>query len=220
MRRTRRTRASLCGAITIALLFPAAGPAGADTVHGPGSGQSVQAMADQVGRLEAQLAGAESRLEQLRVAAAEAVEAYNGAMVRLQAAKDAVQDARARTAASQRHRTAAHDRLGQVAAATYRSGGNLTEVAAFVGADGPQELMDRVSLLRYVHEHRNDVYADFQAASLVAEILERQADRALTRQHEATDRVRAAKQRAQASVAGQQRRLAGIAATRDRLQTR
>ncbi|MGH3345034.1 MAG: NlpC/P60 family protein [Carbonactinosporaceae bacterium] len=220
MRGTRRTRAGLCGAITIALLLPVTGSAAADTVEGQGSGQSVQAMADQVGRLEARLAGAESRLEQLRVAAAAAVEAYNGALIRLEAAKEDLRDARARTAASQRHLTAARDRLGEVAAATYRSGGSLTEVAAFVGADGPQALMDRVSLLRYVHRHRNAVYSDFQAASLVAEILQRQADRALTRQHKATDRVRAAKRRAQASVEGQQRRLAGIAATRDRLQTR
>jgi peptidoglycan DL-endopeptidase CwlO len=181
------------------------------------SRQQARQKAAEVGRIEAQLALASATMRRLDIAAAQAAEAYNGALLELRRAEQAAAAARRAAAGARREVDLANTRKGQLAAASYRMGGAAGGYAALFGADGPQDVMDRASTLEYLGQRQQAVLDRAQASALVARILDRQAGVALTAQRQAADAVRQAKRRAEAAVASQQRLMAEMNATQDRL---
>ncbi|MFE0458060.1 C40 family peptidase [Kitasatospora sp. NPDC058965] len=90
--------------------------------------------------IEAQLAGARSELDRAALLAEQAVEAYDGARVRLAAARAASVAADDRAARAETARADAAEQAAGLAAATYRAGTTpeLSAVDALLGARGPR----------------------------------------------------------------------------------
>jgi peptidoglycan DL-endopeptidase CwlO len=195
------------------------GPAHADPTY-PSAAQversktAVVSTAAQVGRIEAQLASASARSAQLAIEVAQAVESYNGARFRLeQAVQDAVtaqhraDDARAAV-------DAARDGVGRFAAAAYRSGGDMSNVSAFLSADGPRDLVERVSALEAIGDSRRKALADMRSAEIHAGVLDQRAQEQVARQQDAAAAVEAAKAAAEGKLAAQQQAVAAMATQR------
>jgi peptidoglycan DL-endopeptidase CwlO len=156
-----------------------------------------------------------AQLRELEIAAGEATEAFN-------AAREALAKAEADEAAAQAARVAAEQRaeasrrhLGQLAAATYRTGGELATVNLILDAGTERALFDGAAVMRQITASYDIVYTTFRAAR-------HQAAAAAVRAHEATlvkreaaedtERRRAAA--AHTASTGQQR-MAAVLAERD-----
>jgi cell wall-associated NlpC family hydrolase len=176
------------------------------------SKQTVLEKAARLGLIQARLAQASTAMRQLDMAAAQAAEAYNGAVLRLRQSEQAAADARRRAGNAQQAVAVANIRKGQLAAATYRMGGDFGGAAALLFADGPQALMDQSAMLDYLGRKREVILDQAKAASIVAGILDRQAADALAAQQAAATAVLKAKQRAEAAVTVQQAQVAMIQA--------
>lgn len=187
-----------------------AAPAAADPYPSQGqvdaAREAVATTAQQVAALESRLAGANAALEEAQVEAARAGEDWNEAQVALQdaalaavAARDAADRARADLAV-------ARGEIGTLAAQAYRSGGSLGGLELALGADGPQDYLDRASTVRHLGMGRQQTYQRGHAAGLVSQLMDEQAVAAQRAQEEAAAAAQAAKDeadRAQAAAAAQ-----------------
>lgn len=187
-----------------------AAPAAADPYPSQGqvdaAREAVTTTAQQVAALESRLAGANAALEEAQVEAARAGEDWNEAQVALQdaalaavAARDAADRARADLAV-------AREEIGTLAAQAYRSGGSLGGLELALGADGPQDYLDRASTVRHLGTVRQQTYQRGHAAGLVSQLMDEQAVAAQQDQEEAAAAAQAAKDeadRAQAAAAAQ-----------------
>ncbi|HSF25971.1 MAG TPA: C40 family peptidase [Actinomycetes bacterium] len=140
-----------------------------------------------VASLDARLADLGERVEALRADVARAVEAYDGARVRLAAADQAAEAASARLHQAQRRVRDAEDALAAYAAAVYRSGGPLAPVGTLFDSGGVQSFANRLDLLDRVGDAE---------AKIIKELLDAQAAGAAAR-----DAARAAVRTAQAALA-------------------
>jgi peptidoglycan DL-endopeptidase CwlO len=184
---------------------------------------AVKTTAQQVSDLESQYAAASSHLEAVRMAAAAAAEAYNGARYQLELRTRASADARARAAAAQQKADVASLRVRQYAALVYQQGGSLGELEAFVSSNGPQDLLDRAASLAAVAEAQQRIFKDAAATSSLAGALRRQAAVAEAQQLAAAQQAEKAKNAAQAQadraqaeatrIQGEQHRMAQQMAT-------
>jgi cell wall-associated NlpC family hydrolase len=181
------------------------------------SKQRAQQKATQVGRIEAQLTQANTRMQQLNITASRAAEAYNGAILKLKAAQQAAAEARQRAGGAHHAVDVANVRKGQLAAASYRMGGAVGGYGALLDADGPQTMMDQAATLEYLGQRHKNVLDQANAAALVADILDRQAATALDAQRQAAQAVRQAKLKAESAAAAQQRTLSEITAQQNML---
>ena len=191
-----------------ALAMVAAGAptiAAADPVY-PSAGQIKDAKAAagtkaaQIVVIEGQLKASNAHLAKVRTAAEAAAEAYNLARVLLAERTEAAQSAERRATAAQQVAAAALDKLGQFAAATYRQGGALDELAVVLSAKGPQEVLDRVAGVKLVGDIRSRIKREAEAASAAAGVLRAQAAQALAQQEAAAKVSEAAGVKAQAQV--------------------
>ncbi|MET0740689.1 MAG: C40 family peptidase [Candidatus Nanopelagicales bacterium] len=171
------------------------------------SRQRVASAAAQVGEAQAQLAVADARLQELVREASRAVEAYNGAVVQLEAAKAAAATAAARAAQARADLDAARAALGRFAAASYRSGDG-GGIAGLLSAEGLRTLVDRTNALNTVGARFDDVLDRVRVAEVVAQLLDDQAAKALAAQEAATAAVEASKVEAETKVAAQQQQVA------------
>ena len=223
-RRVRRVAArsaalAVAGALCLGLLpsSASADPAYPSAQEVERSKARVADTAAQVGQVEARLAAATARAAQLATGVARAVEAYNGARYRLDQAVQAAELAQQRAAAARGEVTAAQRRLGRVAAAAYRSGGDLQGLTAFLSATGPRDLLDRASAIDKIGASRQHALDDVQATRVVADVLQRRAGRTVTARQHAADAVEQSKRAAESALAEQQRAVADIAAQREQL---
>ena len=214
----RRLVIPLAAAIAVGAM---AAPAAADPADAPSESQIAEsraagaAAAATVGRANAQLAIADAELDRLSAEVAQAVEAYNGAVWRLQQAQEAAAAAQARAAESAVELADARNRVGRFAASAYRAGGDLGQMSALLEASGPQALVERSSALEAVASHQSDVLDQVRVQEVVNSILDGQAADALAEAKNAAEAVRAAKADAEARVATQQQLLTNIEQTRD-----
>lgn len=155
--------------------------------------EAVADTAAEVGAIEAQLAAADARLEELRVAAGAAAEDYNDAVVALEEAGRAADAARQAADRARVDVESARRDIGMLAAATYRTGAAMSGVNAFLSAGGPQELLDTAAGLRIVGEERQQAYQRMEAAELVAKLMDEQAQEARARQERAAAKAKAAR---------------------------
>jgi cell wall-associated NlpC family hydrolase len=186
-------------ALTGALLVPVLGSLGAQAATAtptppslPSARQVQQAQAAasakaaKVKAVEAALVAASARLDDARVTAEQAAEAYNAARIRLAAADRAAQLSRSTAAGA----TATYDRaradVGRLASQVYRNGGDLSEISAFLGQGGPQDVLDRAAMIDNLGAKRARAMQRLDATRVVAYLLQQQADDALRRQRAAT----------------------------------
>ncbi len=177
----------------------------------------VSTTAGAVAVAQAQLDAADAALVRARVVAGQAVEAYDGAVYRSGQAQAAASAATQRSREASAQLSTARQQIGQLAATTYQMGGDLSGLAAFLSADGPQQLIDELSSLQMVAARNQKVYDQVTVATVVAGVATSQARAALSAQALALAQVTAARDRAQAALNAQTRDVAGISASRTQL---
>lgn len=171
--------------------------------------------AAEVGRLEARLAAAAVRSERLATTLGQAVEAYNGAQVRLARARAAAAAAQRDVAVAREAVELSRVALGRFAAQAYRSGGDLGTLSAVLVADGPRDLISRASALQTVAASRARVLARFRAGQAYAHTLQRRADRLVAKRRAAAHGVARARSTAEQRLEAHTAAVTELAAERD-----
>ncbi len=170
-----------------------------------------------VGAIKASLLLANQRLEAAAVEAERASEAYNGAMWRLEEARQELADARAEAARARRTVEKQRDAIGRLVARSYQSGGQLNAITAFVDADGPESVMDQYATFQGVSSSLQADYDRFAASETIAQGFEQRAEEASAKAKRLADEARAAKEEATSAAAAAQTAAAQIADEKDRL---
>lgn len=153
----------------------------------------------------ARLAKANLTLRQLISVAESARRKYEAAKAELaKATREAEAAAEAYIAAVGQVK-AAHDAIGRLATNAYIMGGGFTDLDSVLQADGPQDLMDRLSVLDSLGEQNTQALFRFKRAEVVAKEAKQAADEAKERQRIATAKVAAAKAEADAAKDAQQK---------------
>jgi cell wall-associated NlpC family hydrolase len=173
--------------------------------------------AGRVGQIEGQLAAATARADRLATEAEQAVEAYNGAQVRLQEAQSAAVQAQQEAAAARTKVGQARAELGRFAAAAYRSGGDLGGLTSFFLARNPSDLMSRAAALQSIGNSRRAALESFRSAQAYAVVLDKRAAALVERRQQVAEQVARAKTAAEARLAAQQQSVGQIAAQRKSL---
>ncbi len=260
--RTRGVRA--LAAVTLAVVVGLALPGTGTSVPPPPDNPSdsdIQAGRDaarrgagEVGELANRLAEADARLTELQAQVETKLEDANKARVDLQRAERAQQRAQQAAQAAAVDASAASQqvdrqrgRLDEFVAASYRQGSKVGSVTAFIGSTGPQDVLERASLLDAISRRQLDVLDDLQRArvdkankdSLArkavadAEATRRAADRARdaaeAAQQEAiaarsdeqarSQRLEADKADAETRLAAARSRVSGLQSQRERYET-
>lgn len=156
--------------------------------------------AAQIAVVEGQLKASNARLVEVQTAAEVAAERYNLARILLQERTDAAKTARERAAEAQKIADVASDKMGQFAATTYRQGGTLGQLEAFLSSKGPQDVLDRAAGIQLITDIRSRIMQDADASSVVAGVLRRQAARAEAQQLAAEQAAESARAQAQVQV--------------------
>ncbi|HZI96842.1 MAG TPA: C40 family peptidase [Actinomycetales bacterium] len=170
--------------------------------------------ATQIGAIESQLAAASANLESMQIAAQMAAEDYNEAVVELEQATAAAEAARATADRALLDVEAARTAIGRLAANTYRSGSGLAGIEVFLSADGPQDLLDKAATIDALADRRQHSYQRMEAAELVAQLLDEQAQEAQQAQEDAAAAAEEARAEAQRSAAAAAAEVDRVAATR------
>ncbi|GAB2670837.1 NlpC/P60 family protein [Saccharopolyspora gloriosae] len=238
MRRPRRLTGGLVLASAIALALPVAAGSAPEPPARPGDGEiqtqrdRVGDRADRVGELTQRLAESETRLTELGAQVELAMEDANKARVDLARAERARSRAEQLAAGANGQAGAAANeverqraRLDEFAAGSYRQGSKLGSLTAYVGASGPDDLLDRAELLDTVGRSQLDVLDDLERAHIDRVNKDSLARKALRDAAEsraaaaaAQERAEAAENAAVAARAAQAGRAAGIEAERDGVQ--
>ena len=165
----------------------------------------------------AKLARANQSLRTLTAKANAAAALYKKAQQEL-----VIADAAARAAAKYAAETAAavdeaHRVIGQLASNAYILGGSMTDIEPLLSANGPQDLMDQLSLLSTLGTKNTIALERFKAAEVVARAAKQAADEAKIVQQKATEKVAAAKKSADDAKAEQAKEVAKLQKIQDQL---
>ncbi len=162
--------------------------------------KAVEAKAHSVEGIQAALAAANDRVDAAQMAAAEAGEAYNGAMWRLETAQAAATKAEAEsTKANQtldRHKVAYTDLIAN----TYEEQPQLHALRALTSQSGVQGVIDAASTTYQVSTAMDDIEVGYQKAAVAAE---KASDRAAAARADAAalaGEAKAARDRAQSAA--------------------
>ncbi len=163
------------------------------------------------------LAAANLSLKALTVKANAALALYVSAKAELTKAT-----AEANAAAEYARKTAAevafaYRTIGQLAANAYIMGGTFTDIEPLLSANGPQDLVDRITILQSLGDQNTSALDRFKAAKVVADDAKVVADAAKVKQMAATEKVAAAKKVADDAKALQQREVDALRAVQDQL---
>ena len=153
----------------------------------------------------ARLAKANLTLKQLISVAESARRKYEAAKAELAKATREAESAAEAYIAAVGQVKAAHDAIGRLATNAYIMGGGFTDLDSVLQADGPQDLMDRLSVLDSLGEQNTQALFRFKRAEVVAKEAKQAADEAKERQRIATAKVAAAKAEADAAKDAQQK---------------
>ena len=115
--------------------------------------------------IEEDLAAVTARLDDLQIAAARAVEAYNGSVLALTEARQAERLASAEARSANAAADAAHVELGKLAAASYRNGGQFTHFAFILEAADDAHFLDGATMLHSVTTTQHAIFERWQAAA-------------------------------------------------------
>lgn len=175
------------------------------------------ARAGDVARIKTALVLANRRLEAASRDAEIAVEAYNGAMWRLEEAKRELADAE--QAAREAHAQLATQReaVGALVAQSYQHGTGLSALRAVMTAEGPEGLLDQYAAYRGAADSMQADYDRFSATETIAEVFEAKARDARAAADRAAAEAARLKDAAIGAQQAAQRAAGSIAAEKDRL---
>jgi cell wall-associated NlpC family hydrolase len=151
-------------------------------------------------------------LNQLTAVANAAATAYQKAQKDLKVATANAHAAAVHARKTQAAVLAANQTIGRMASNAYKMGGDFTNINSLLNANGPQDLIDRLSTLNNLGAANSTALKRYQAAEVVAKAAKAEADRTQAIQVTATAKVAAAKQTADTAKAAQQKEV-------DRLRT-
>ena len=173
--------------------------------------------AHDVSVIKARMLLADQRLAQADTKAEQASEAYNGAMWRLQQAKQRYHAAQVQAARARRTVVSQRDRIGALVAQSYQEGGDLTALHAMLGADGPNGVLDQYAAFQGASSSLQADYQRFAASDALARVFERKAQHAKAEQVRRAGQARAAKAQAVAAAQAAQAEASSIAAQKNQL---
>jgi peptidoglycan DL-endopeptidase CwlO len=215
-RRTGLALGAVVLSATLVLSAPAAAaPATPTEEEVEQARRTAQQRAGEAAMLQQRLDGLTAQLRELQIAAGEATEAFNEAREALAKAEADEAAAQATRVAAEQRAEASRRHLGQLAAATYRTGGELATVNLILDAGTERALFDGAAVMRQITASYDIVYTTFRAArhqAAAAAVRAREATLVKQEAAEDTERRRAAA--AHTASTGQQR-VAAVLAERD-----
>lgn len=168
-------------------------------------------------RAKGELAKAKATLDQLELLAKQSRKEYAKAKVALVVATShAILVAKYADAASTTV-IATHRKIGKLAVNAFISGSGFTDFEAVLSAKGPQDLVDRLSVLEHFGTNNLRALARYQSAEKAAQSARRVADVAMQSQIIATIRVASSKKSAETASARQQDEVNRLQAVQDEL---
>ncbi|SEG80211.1 NlpC/P60 family protein [Nonomuraea solani] len=168
--------------------------------------EAVRDRSKRLGKANADLATAQSRLDQLAAEVERLVEAYNGEVVRLRQAEQAHALAQTRLAAADVEVERARQGVALMAAESYIGLSPMKPIVGMIIDDGGVDgFLHRAGTLGHLRNERSAVLARMRDAQEVASIMRTQAAGAYAARQSASERARQAKLAAEAAVAGQRR---------------
>ena len=111
-----------------------------------------------------------------------------------------------------------HREIGKLAIHAYTSGGGVSDLEAVLSANGPQDMIDRLSTIENLGVKNKTALTRFKAAEEIAQAAKVVADTAKEEQRLVTERVAAAKKEADDSEAEQKKEVDKLQAVQDKLQ--
>ena len=113
--------------------------------------------------------------------------------------------------------SATHAVIGKLASNAYIMGGSFSDIQPLLSANGPQDLIDQISILDNLGSKNTVALGRFKAAEVVARAAKKVADEAKIAQESATAKVAAAKKVADDARAEQQEEVDRLQAIQDKL---
>lgn len=111
----------------------------------------------------------------------------------------------------------AHRTIGKLAINAYIMGGTFSDIEPLLSANGPQDLVDRITILQSLGDQNTKALDRFKAAEVIARAAKVVADAAKIKQIAATEKVAAAKKVADDARALQQKEVDKLRAVQDQL---
>ena len=174
--------------------------------------QATRAKARDVAVVQADLVLANQRLQASEIAAAKAAENYNGALWKLQQARQQAREAGRRESRAQAAVARQQQAYGDAIASSYVLAPQLNAMSAMLDADGPTGVMERYTTLDSAESAMDGQYDAFRATSTLATVATAQAEAARTAAATLEQKANAARvsaQSAQDAAAAATRSVAG-----------
>ena len=146
-----------------------------------------------------------------------AAEAYNGAMWKLEQAKKASREAKAKAKAAHNKVKQQRDNIGRLAAASYQESTEFTSLNAILGGATPTEMLKRAGVVDMANAPMKAAFDNFQKLSDAADAAQAKAKKAETTQRAMATQAAAAKNQAAAAAASAQQIADSVASQRDDL---
>ncbi len=164
------------------------------------------------------LVAAQGSLRKLAALAAEVNKRYLSAKNELAVAVKELNSATKAVQAAEAEVSATHRNIGKLAVAAYMTGGNMGNIETFLSANGPQDVIDTISILENLGSKNKVALEQFKAAEIIAKEARKVAEVAKERQLRATEKVAIAKQEADSVRDAQQKEVDKLQAVQDKLQ--
>lgn len=107
--------------------------------------------------------------------------------------------------------------IGKLATNAYIMGGGFTDIEPLLNSNGPQDLLDRLSLLSTLGAHNSTALDRYKSAQVVAVVAQQQADTAIIARQLAIDKVAKAEKEADDAKAAQQAEVDKLQKVQDEL---
>jgi cell wall-associated NlpC family hydrolase len=166
----------------------------------------------------AKLNSARGNLKKLAVLASAAQSRYLSAQKELSAATDELNTATAAHTAALVGVSDTHNEIGNLARNAYMSGGGMSNFESVLNADGPQEIIDRLSALNNLGARNKTVLFRYKEAEAIAQKARIVAETARKKQQVVVEKVLAIKKEADDVRNAQQAEVAKLQAVQDKLQ--
>jgi peptidoglycan DL-endopeptidase CwlO len=214
---------AVCSAVALTLTLGPAAQADHDRIPIPSKHQVDEAQREvataqlSVKEIQAQLALAGSRLDDLAIAAEQASEAYNGARIAWHDAERAAVAARRRVEVAVGNAESARRQLTGYLVTTNSSGSDLSSFSAALTADGPHRLLRDMSQADTSTQTLDARLQKWRATSQLVKVYRVDAESALLDARAAKHRAEKARSAAAAAVAEQRAAVVSIGAQRQAL---
>jgi len=221
-RRSLGARAAIALVAASVLVLPLSGIASAKTPK-PTQAQidaakkAEQAKQAAAAAAQAKLNSATKTLNQLAAVANKAAAVYQQAVNELAIAAAKARAAAAHAVEAQAAVAAANRTIGQTASSAYKMGNGFSNLNSVLSANGPQDMVDRLSTLNKIGVGDAIVLKRFQAAEAAAKAAKAEADRTKAAQAVATAKVAATKKIADDAKAAQQKEVDKLRAVQNKL---